>query len=117
MPIESLTMKALMVLEETQYLVGKVTIEPSPGLRLALAFLFAVSNGDRSVFDEFWRGMLNQPCEPGPQRLLATQNANTLMNRVCLAVGVARTPALMAAGAKAAEPKLKDAAPCRGPGM
>lgn len=57
---ETLVFKALCVLEEAIEQARKGAVPPSPGLRLALAFLYAVGDRrrewfDREPYDQFWR--------------------------------------------------------------
>lgn len=59
---ERLTFKALSVLAEIADNCDKQPAERTLGLRFALAYLYAVSNGNRQPFDEFWRSC----CDPVP---------------------------------------------------
>lgn len=48
-----LIFRALMVLDEAIELARERPLAPSPGIRLALAYLFALSDGERRCFDDF----------------------------------------------------------------
>lgn len=57
---EALVFRALCVLEEVVEESRKGAVRPSPGLRLALAYLYAVGDRrrewfDREPYDGFWR--------------------------------------------------------------
>lgn len=52
---EHLIFKALCVLDDAIDSCSPTPVKPNFGLRLALALLFVFSNGDREVFDGFWR--------------------------------------------------------------
>jgi hypothetical protein len=52
---DKLIVKALHSLEEVGWQAQRGPIAPTFGLRFALAFLYAHSDGNRESFDEFWR--------------------------------------------------------------
>lgn len=52
---DQLTLKALRVLAEIADTCDKHPAERTLGLRFTLAYLYAVSNGNREPFDAFWR--------------------------------------------------------------
>jgi len=99
-PIESLKIKALAVLEDAGARVGRQPVEPDPGLRLALAFLYAVSDRDRALFDEFWRAVIDQPVGPSPEALRAQQATVPPLNGIYRAVGIVQTPEIITAIAR-----------------
>lgn len=52
---EHLVFKALCALSEIVEQCGAGPVSPSLALRFSLAYLFSVSDGDRSSFDTFWK--------------------------------------------------------------
>lgn len=55
---EHLIFKALCVLDDAIDSCSPIPVKPNVGLRLALALLFVFSDGDRQMFDEFWRTVI-----------------------------------------------------------
>jgi hypothetical protein len=93
---ESLKIKALHVLEAAAWDVGKVRAPPSPGIRLALAYLYAVGDADRALYDEFWRAAIDRPCE-GREAIDAGASINPPLNGIYHAAGIERTTDIFAA--------------------
>jgi hypothetical protein len=91
---ESLKLKALHVLEAAAWDVGKVRVAPSPGLRLALAYLYAVSDADRALYDGFWKAVIDRPCE-GREAIDAGASVNPPIHAIYRAAGIRRTPDTM----------------------
>lgn len=56
---DTLIFKALCALDEIAIEAGDAPIKPSQSTRFALAFLYAVSNGDRTQYDQFWREIMD----------------------------------------------------------
>ena len=52
---DQLIFKALCAVDEAVDECNHGPLKPTFALRFALAFLFAVSDGDRTSYDEFWR--------------------------------------------------------------
>jgi hypothetical protein len=55
--VEELKLKALLALEEGAMLVDQGKAVPNFGLRLALAYLYAVGDGERWLFEDYWSGI------------------------------------------------------------
>ena len=98
MPIDLLKVKALLVVEDAGRRVGLEPIGAEPGLRLALAFLYAVGDQDRALFDDYWRAVVDQPHGATPAARRAQQSVVPLVNRIYRTAGVDRSVAMMAAG-------------------
>ena len=68
---------------------------PSPYGSRALAYLFAVSKGDRGVFDDFWR-IIADPIEWGYSeaqvRYFRATHARTALKGIARSVGYPETP-------------------------
>lgn len=90
---EHLTFKALVALDE-----AAESLEPVPksfALRFALAYLYASTDGDRWLFDDFWRTATSTA---GPDYIGAVarrQTLNACLTGICRSVGMERTPDLM----------------------
>jgi len=52
---DHLKFKAMCALSEVVDQCGHAPVAPSLALRFALAYLFSISDGDRSSFDMFWK--------------------------------------------------------------
>ena len=70
LPRDRLVFLALCVLDDTMAAARKAPVRPTEALRLALAILFALSDGPlfdwpdhRAVFDHFWRVVTGQVSE------------------------------------------------------
>jgi hypothetical protein len=87
----SLTFKALVVLDEVMA-GGPVT----QGLRFALAYLYAVSDGERWLFDQFWREARRPMTGVYAEDFGRRQSLNSAFNGICRAVGVDRDNAFEA---------------------
>lgn len=90
---DHLTFKALAALDEAAEATGPVP--KSFALRFALAYLYAISTGERWMFDEFWR-RATEPCAGDFAGALARrQSLNAAFNGICRVAGMERTPELM----------------------
>ena len=54
-PRDVLVFKALCALDEVVEQARHAPVQPGLAVRFALAYLFAISNGDRRHYDAFWR--------------------------------------------------------------
>lgn len=85
---DTLIFKALVALDEVVARAGEAPIEPSYAIRFTLAWLYAVSNGERRLYDDFFR-LLRDPMEREPSREQAAHiRATYLRNGV---EGISRT--------------------------
>lgn len=90
---EHLTFKALVALDEPAESVGPVP--KSFALRFALAYLYASTNGQRWLFDDFWRTAIS-PAGPDYIKAMARrQTLNACLTGICRAAGMERTPDLI----------------------
>lgn len=106
---DALVFKALCVLDQACRAATGDAAPPQHGLRLALAFLYAVSNDrpapaltDRAVFDEFWSLITAYPetLHSSRGRMRSTL-ARTCFSGICRRVGVQETVELHAALSRA----------------
>lgn len=98
---EHLTFKALVGLDEAAESSGPVP--PSFALRFALAYLYATSDGERWLYDDFWRAATRQPGSDFMSAMCRRQTLTACLNGICRAAGSERTPDLMQQLRKARE--------------
>lgn len=94
---EHLIFKALCVLDDAIDSCSPIPVKPNVGLRLALALLFVFSDGDRQMFDEFWRTVIADDRalirdDKGDAR---TSYARTYLTAICHDVGMPLSVDLM----------------------
>lgn len=103
---DQLIFKALCVLDDVH-----AGTPAGPGLRFALAYLYAVGNGERWLFDEFWRAAI----EPETGNLATDfgrrQGMTGAMNGICRSVGMERDDELIKALRRARQPTSSRPAP------
>lgn len=101
---DQLTTRALLVLEAALNETSDAPVPRSLSLRFTLAYLYAVSRGERSSLDGFWRNVTDdRPCEDGAERIRGlgrSQNANAQLNGIYRDVGIKRTNDMMFKGPK-----------------
>ncbi len=92
---ELLTFKALCALDQAANECETGPLRRTFALRFALAYLFAVSKGDRRVFDDFWR-IIADPIEWGysesQARYFRSTHARTALKGIARSVGYPETP-------------------------
>lgn len=97
--VDQLTMKALLALEEGALEVRAGTARPSFAIRFALAYLYAVGNGERWLFDEYWQGIIGKAGQEQASRYLAgVVRQNTVeasLNGIYRSVGIERTVSVL----------------------
>lgn len=107
---EALVFRALCVLDETCAQAREGRVAPSAGLRLALAFLYAVGDRraewfDRQPYDEFWRVATQEHAAiAGGHNTEGYGRSVTLtsnMNAIARAAGMPTDPPMLAALARA----------------
>ncbi len=95
---DSLTFKALCVLEEIELACKDGPVPRSEALRFTLAYLFGVSNGTRWPFDAFWKAVTQIPNverTPNIQAVERSARANASLNGIYLTLGSERTVSMM----------------------
>lgn len=90
---DHLTFKALLAVDEAAD--SQAPIAKSFGLRFALAYLYAISPGERWMFDEFWRRATENLGGDFASALARRQSLNAASNGICRVAGTERTPELM----------------------
>lgn len=88
---DALIFKALCALDEITIEAGNAPMKPSLSTRFALAFLYAVSNGDRTPYDQFWREVGDSKSSAYSQRAAdytRASYARTAFTRIARTVGV-----------------------------
>jgi hypothetical protein len=75
--------------------LAKNRLAESFGLRFALAYLYAISPGERWMFDEFWRRATESAGGDFASALARRQSPNAALNSICRAAGMERTPELI----------------------
>jgi hypothetical protein len=91
---ETLKLKALAALEEAALLTHEAPVRPTHSLRFALAFLYAVSDGERWPYDQFWQAVTRDWGKEqlsGGAAIGRTQTANASLNAIYRTVRVKRT--------------------------
>ena len=92
---DQLKRKALRALEEAAEQTFDAPVQPSHALRFALAFLYALGEGERWPFDRFWEAVTRgwgKPAESGGAGIARAQTANACLNAIYLAVRTTRRP-------------------------
>ena len=94
---EHLIFKALCVLDDAIDSCSPTPVKPNVGLRLALALLFVFSDGDRQMFDEFWRTVIadDRAIISGDKGEARTSYARTYLTAICHDVGMPLSVDLM----------------------
>lgn len=94
---EHLIFKALCVLDDAIDSCSPIPVKPNVGLRLALALLFVFSDGDRQIFDEFWRTVIadDRAIISGDKVEARTSYARTYLTAICHDVGTPLSVDLM----------------------
>lgn len=90
---QHLTFKALVALDE-----AAESVEPVPksfALRFALAYLYASTNGERWLFDDFWRTATSPAGSDYIRAMARRQTLNACLTGICRAAGMERTPDLL----------------------
>ena len=90
---EQLTLKALLALEEAAKRTSDAPVPPSYALRFALAYLYAIGDGERWPFDGFWQAVTRgwrEPPQSGVEAIGRWQSANACLNGIYRAVRVER---------------------------
>ena len=91
--IDQLKGKALAALEEAAERAGEAPVRPSHALRFALAFLYAIGDGERWPFDGFWQAVTRgagSAEQPGAAAIGRSQSANACLNAIYRSVGMLR---------------------------
>lgn len=106
-------MKALLALEE-----GVVDGRTAKcAIRFALAYLYAVGNGERWLFDSYWVGYTGAAGKAQASTYLAgvvcDGGLEAALNGIYRSVGVERTVAMLDAAHKAIGPRSKRGFPSR----
>jgi hypothetical protein len=87
----TLVFKALCALDEVAIEAGDAPLKPSLSTRFALAFLYAVSDGDRSPYDQFWREIGDAKASAhseGSGRYIRGSYARTAFTGIARTVGI-----------------------------
>jgi hypothetical protein len=83
---------AIRVLDEARHQAAKGRVEPSPGLRLALAFLYDINQGGefgRAFFDQFWTAATKSDLHGATAQAFGrSQNLTSAFNAICRAAGM-----------------------------
>lgn len=83
---------AIRVLDEAKHQAAQGRVEPSPGLRLALAVLYDVNNGGefgREFFDQFWKAATKSDLHGrSAQAFGRSQDLTAAFNAICRAAGM-----------------------------
>jgi len=90
---DDLTHKALAALEDVADRAELAPVRPSPALRFALAYLYAVGDGARWPYDGFWQAVTRGFGTDAPSRAAAIgrfQSANACLNGIYRSVRVTR---------------------------
>ncbi|MBN8829176.1 MAG: hypothetical protein J0G94_00780, partial [Sphingomonadales bacterium] len=88
-----------LVIDEACHQCAKGAVKPSFSIRLALASLYALGDGDKSMFEDFWKEMQREeyphasPTHVVYRRVTYTR---THYNRIARSVGVELTPDFLA---------------------
>jgi hypothetical protein len=95
---EQLAFKALVVLDEAIHQSYDRPTRPNVGVRLALSYLYAVSDrDDRKLYDDFWRRVRDPQhratsVEMG--RYMRSSSARSALEGIARGVGITLTPEL-----------------------
>ncbi len=87
---------------------GPDAFEPGLDVRLALAILYAMSDGDREPFDDYWNGLrdpLDYTDRDGEREYIRHTRARTNLTGIARRVGLHMTWQLMASLGKGRNPK------------
>jgi len=90
---DHLTFKALVALDEA--VESKAPVPKTFALRFALAYLYAVSSGERWMFDAFWREATEPRATDYHNMLCRHQALTAALNGICRAAGTERTADLI----------------------
>ncbi|WP_019833749.1 hypothetical protein [Sphingomonas sp. PR090111-T3T-6A] len=85
---DHLIFKALVALDEVHNQAGEAPMEPSHAVRFVLAWLYSISDGDRGIYDDFYRNM-REPFAEAFSREGAAYRRSTYL-RSCMG-GIARS--------------------------
>jgi hypothetical protein len=85
---DQLVFRALVILDDVVDACGAAPVKPSLGARFALMFLYAVSDGDRHAFDDFWRVVDDRQDRAHSETMSRTMRETSA--RTCL-TGIARS--------------------------
>jgi hypothetical protein len=91
---DQLIFRALVVLDEAVSACGATPIKPSIGLRFALMFLYAVSDGTRRHYDGFWRSVQDAHANAHSEQMgrdMRTTAARGSMTGIARSVGIEMT--------------------------
>ncbi|HEY0626369.1 MAG TPA: hypothetical protein VGD10_06505 [Allosphingosinicella sp.] len=92
---EELKMKALLALEEGAQLVHLKESKPSLGIRFALAYLYAIGDGEKWIFNNYWNAVTGKAGTNQSSTYLAEVVRNTevesALNGIWRSVGIERT--------------------------
>lgn len=104
---QQLVFLALCVLDEATDLANHGAVPPSPGLRLALAFLYDIGDRreewfDREPYDEFWRAATGSDLHGATAEAFGrSQQLTSTFNAIARAAGMERDYLLIEAMRKA----------------
>ena len=91
---DQLKIKALAALEEVAEATHDAPVAPTYALRFALAYLYAVSGGERWPFDGFWQAVTRDwgsaDAVRGAAGIGRSQSANACLNGIYLSIGIKR---------------------------
>lgn len=92
---DQLKMKALLALEEGVQEVRAGRAPASFAIRFALAYLYAIGEGERWLFESYWRSVTGaagqEQSSPAIARVVRQTGADTALNGIYRSVGIERT--------------------------
>lgn len=95
---ERLIFKALCALDEIVDDCHAGPVKPTFAMQFALAYLYAMSNGDRAFYDEFWRETRDPKTNSysdHDRRYLRSTHARTALTGIARSVGIEMTVQVM----------------------
>ena len=105
---DKLVFKALCALDEAVAACHDAAIKPTFALRFALAYLFAVSDGKRDSFDDFWRQVQDPQARAYSDdagQYMRVTHARIALTGISRSVGIELTSEVMARLRKARDLK------------
>lgn len=109
--VDKLKMKALLALEEGVDQVRDGTVRPTFAVRFALAYLYSIGNGERWMFNDYWRAVTGEAsraqCSTYLAGVVRHTAADSALNGIYRSVGIERTVSVLHA-AKAARKTTRE---------